>query len=102
MNTMVVRMECDPGKRDDVVRHLRQDVVVWAQEQLGFASGSWHVSEDGRRALGLVEFTSVDAAETAAAAPRAYHDPDVPFRIVSVEVYQAVAATRAPAESTVG
>lgn len=100
MSTMVVRMECDPLHRDDVVRHLREDVVVWAQEQLGFASGSWHVSQDGRWGLGVVEFSSPGAAETAAEAPRGYHDPDVLFRIASVEIYEEVATARQRSQVT--
>ena len=99
MSTMVVRMECDPQHRDDVVRHLRKDVVVWAQEQSGFAGGSWHVTEDGRWGLGFVEFASAEAAETAAEAPRSHHDPDVPFRIASVEIYEEIAVARPTGEA---
>lgn len=39
----------------------------------------------------MVEFTTREAAERAAVAPRSYHDPTVPFRIASVEVYEQVA-----------
>lgn len=99
MSTMVVRMECDPELRDEVVRHLRDDVAVWAHEQDGFLAGAWHVSQDGRWGIGVVEFATNRAAESAAAAPRGYHDPDVPFRIASVEVYEQVAATPAGAAS---
>lgn len=91
MSTMVVRMDCQPERRDDVIRHLQEDVVVWATEQAGFVSGSWHVTDDGRWGLGFVEFDTVDAAEQAAVAPRSYHDPAVPFRIASVEVYEQIA-----------
>lgn len=92
MSTMVVRMDCKPEARDEVMRHLREDVLVWAQEQDGFVGGSWHVTSDGRWGLGFVEFLTPETAEQAARAPRAYHDPDVPFRIASVEVYERVAA----------
>ncbi|QZY28881.1 hypothetical protein [Nocardioides coralli] len=94
MSTMVVRMTCQPEFRDEVVRHLRADVVTWAHEQEGFVAGSWHVSVDGRRGIGVVEFDSGAAAEAAARAPREYHDPDVPFRIDSVEIYDDVATSR--------
>ena len=93
MSTMVVRMDCNPEFRDEVVRHLRQDVVVWAREQDGFLTGSWPVSADGTRGLGVVEFTTSTAAERAARGPRGYHDPDAKFRIASVEVYDQVAAS---------
>jgi len=91
MSTMVVRMECDPAFRDEVVRHLREDVVTWAQEQAGFTSGSWHVSEDGTLGLGVVGFSSHADAEVAAEGPRSYHDPAVPFRIAGVDLYESVA-----------
>lgn len=91
MATMVVRMDCKPDFRVEVVRHLREDVVIWAQEQDGFVAGSWHVSEDGHQGVGVVEFTTREAAERAAVAPRSYHDPSVPFRIASVEIYEQVA-----------
>jgi hypothetical protein len=92
MSTMVVRMDCRPEFKDEVLRHLRQDVVVWAHEQEGFVVGSWHITEDGRFGLGLVEFDTLEAAERAASAPRSYHDPSVPFRISSVEVFEQIAA----------
>lgn len=92
MSTMVVRMDCEPDFKGEVVRHLREDVAIWAQEQDGFVSGSWHVSEDGHWGLGVVHFATREAAERAAVAPRSYHDPTVPFRIASVEVYEQVAA----------
>jgi hypothetical protein len=95
MSTMVVRMDCSPAFRDEVIRHLRDEVVVWAHEQDGFVAGSWHLSEDGRRGLGVVEFTTTSAAEKAAVGPRAYHDPHAKFRIASVEVYEQIAASPA-------
>lgn len=94
MGTMIVRMDCDPDHRDEVVRHLREDVVAWAHEQPGFVSGAWRVSPDGTVGLGCVEFTSVEAAETAARGPRGYHDPEVPFRIAAVDVLETVATAR--------
>ncbi|MFC6287252.1 hypothetical protein ACFP3Q_08625 [Nocardioides sp. GCM10027113] len=99
MSTMVVRMDCRPESRAEVIRHLREDVVVWAREQDGFVSGSWHVTDDGRWGLGFVEFASAEAAERAAGAPRSYHDPEVPFRIASVEVYERVAGASVAAET---
>lgn len=99
MSTMVVRMACDPGRREEVVDHLRDDVTVWALEQAGFLTGAWHVTADGRWGIGVVEFGSADAAERAAVGPRGYHDPEAAFRIASVEVYKRVAATTAAAPS---
>lgn len=92
MSTMVVRMECDPAFRDEVVRHLREDVVAWAQEQPGFGNGSWHVTQDGTLGLGFVEFTSRADAEAAAEGPRNHHDPEAPFRIAGVDIYEPVAS----------
>ena len=92
MSTMVVRMDCRPEFREEVIRHLRDEAVVWAHEQAGFVAGSWHLSTDGRRGLGVVEFATTRAAEKAAVGPRDFHDPDAKFRVAGVEVYEQIAA----------
>lgn len=94
MSTLVVRMECDPQYRDEVVRHLREDVVGWAHQQPGFTRGTWCVTPDGRLGLGFVEFGSLAEAEKAAQDPRGYHDPTGPFRIASVDVFESVATAQ--------
>jgi hypothetical protein len=72
MHTLVVKMTVDPARSVEAARHLRDDVVAWAKVQPGFVSGQWLLSDDGAIGLGIVAFTSKEAAVTAAAGPRSY------------------------------
>jgi len=92
MDTILVRMSCDPGRRDEVQGHLREDVASWAGRQPGFVDGRWLLSADGSSALGVVTFKSRDDAERAARGPRSYpNDPARAWQISSVEVLDVVA-----------
>lgn len=92
MHTIVVQMATDPSRSDEVARHLREDVSVWAKRQPGFVSGQWLRSPDGRAGLGVVVFDSEEAATSAAQGPRSYsRDDDRAWNIVEVAVYQQLA-----------
>jgi hypothetical protein len=92
MHTVVVRMSTDPGRRTDVIRHLRDDVVPWARSRPGFVSAQWLLSADGTEGRGVIVFDSAEAAERAAEAPRTYiRDEGRPWNIEGVEVYEQVA-----------
>jgi hypothetical protein len=93
MHTIVVRMAADPSRTEDVVRHIRDDVVGWARSRPGFVSGQWLLATDGLRGLGVIVFDSADTAEQAAAGPRNYtRDEARAWNVDSVEVYEQVAA----------
>ena len=93
MHTMLVRMSTDPGHREDVVAHLRDDIVPWARSRPGFVSGQWLLTADGTEGSGVVVFDSAEAAERAAEGPRTYARDDArAWNIESVAVYEQVAA----------
>lgn len=93
MHTVVVTMSTDPSRRQEVVRHLRDDVVPWATSRTGFVSGRWLLTIDGHRGAGVLLFDSAEAAHRAAAAPRTYpRDEARAWNIESVEVYEQVVA----------
>lgn len=93
MHTVMVRMSTDPARREDVVRHLRDDVVGWVKSRPGFVSGQWLLSADGGAGGGVIVFDSADAAEQAAEGPRRYtRDEARAWNVDSVEVYEQVAA----------
>jgi len=92
MNAVVVTMEIDPSRYDEVDRHLREDVVSWARRQPGFVSGQWLRLDGGDRAMGLVMFESAAQAAAAAEGPRS--QPTVEGRAwntQSVSVFEVVA-----------
>jgi hypothetical protein len=86
VHTMIVTMTLDPTRPAEVDRHFRQDVAPWAKAQPGFSGGSWLRSPDGTRGLGVVTFTSAEAAASAAVGPRAAR-PGPAWSIDSVEVF---------------
>jgi hypothetical protein len=93
MYTIVVRMSIDAARVSDAARHLREDVVAWAKRQPGFVSGQWLISDDHSAGMGVVVFSSEDAASNAAAGPRGYpYDRQRAWNVETVTVYQQVAA----------
>ena len=93
MHTLVVKMTTDPARREDVSRHLREDVTAWAQRQPGFVSGQWLLSDTQDSGLGLVIFDSAEAATEAAGGPlRGEHDDQRAWNVDSATVYGQVAS----------
>jgi hypothetical protein len=93
MHTMVVQMSIDPSRTDAVTRHFREDIISWARQQPGFVSGQWLLGPGHRQGMGVVVFTTEDAAAAAAQGPRSYpHDEGRPWNIEDVTVYQQVTA----------
>lgn len=70
MNTVIVTMTLDPTRIDDVDRHFRDDVAVWARTRPGFVDGRFLPNEDGTRGMGVVTFESRAQAAAAAVGPR--------------------------------
>ena len=92
MHTLVVQMSLDPARPEEAARHLREDVAGWAKRQPGFVTGQWLSSPDGRAGMGVVVFTSEDAAVAAAQGPRGYQrDDDRAWNIEGVTVYHQLA-----------
>ena len=93
MHTMVIQMSTDPSRTDAVAHHLREDIVSWARQQPGFVSGQWLLGPGHDQGIGVVVFTTEDAANAAAQGPRSYrHDDSRAWNIEDVAVYQQVAS----------
>ena len=89
MHTMVVLMSIDPPRAEEVARHLREDIVGWARQQPGFVNGQWLLSPDRSEGMGVVVFTSGDAAASAARGPRSFpRDAGRAWNVESVTVYE--------------
>ena len=89
MHTMVVRMSVDPARAEEAARHLREDVVGWARQQPGFVNGQWLRSPDAREGMGIVVFTTGEAAASAARGPSSYpRDASRAWNVESVIVYE--------------
>ena len=94
MYTMIVEMSLDKDRSADVLRHFEDEVAPWAQQQAGFVSGPWLLSQDEERGMGIVIFETEEAAEAAAAGPRQYvsetRSPDRAWCIRQVTVFEQV------------
>lgn len=91
MHTMVVHMSIDPSRAETVARHLREDIVSWARQQPGFVSGQWLLNPGNKQGMGVVVFSSEDAATTAARGPRSFpRDEARAWNVENVTVYDQV------------
>jgi hypothetical protein len=91
MHTMVIQMSTDPSRTDAVTRHFREDIVNWARQQPGFVSGQWLLGPGHDQGMGVVVFTTEDAAFAASQGPRSYpRDDNRAWNIEDVAVYQQV------------
>ena len=95
MYTMVVRMSIDPARAEEAARHLREDVVGWARQQPGFVNGQWLRSPDASEGIGVVVFTTGEAAASAARGPRSYpRDAGRAWNVESVTVYEQLTSAQ--------
>ena len=93
MHTVVVQMSIDPSRAEVVAGHLRTDIVGWARQQPGFVSGQWLLDPDREQGLGIVVFSSQDAAAAAARGPRGFpRDEARAWNVEHVTVYEQVTA----------
>ena len=91
MHTMVVHMSIDPSGAEVVARHLREDIVGWARRQPGFVSGQWLLDPGSKQGMGVVVFSSEDAATVAARGPRSFpRDETRPWNVDDITVYEQV------------
>lgn len=68
MTTLLVSLDLDPERADEVVQLLRGEMAPWMKQQPGFVSSQWFLAEDRRHCTITVEF---DTEEHAAAVGRA-------------------------------
>ena len=91
MHTMVVHMSIDPSRAEVVARHLREDIVNWARQQPGFVSGQWLLNPGNKQGMGVVVFSSENAATAAARGPLSFPRDDArAWNVENVTVYDQV------------
>jgi len=93
MHTMVVHMSIDPSRAEIVARHLHEDIVSWATQQPGFVRGQWLLDPGSKQGMGVVVFSSQNAAAAAARGPRGFpRDEARAWNVEDVTVYEQVAS----------
>jgi hypothetical protein len=91
MHTMVVHMSIDPSRAEVVARHLREDIVSWARQQPGFVSGQWLLNPGNKQGMGVVVFSSENAATAAARGPLSFPRDDArAWNVENVTVFDQV------------
>ena len=68
MTTLLINLDLDPARADEVVGLLRSEVAPWMRQQAGFLSSHWFLAEDRRRCTITVEFESESNAADVARA----------------------------------
>lgn len=73
MTTLLISLDLDPDRADDVVRLLRTEMAPWMRHQRGFLSSRWFLADDRRHCTITVEFdddrSAKDVAEATLALP---------------------------------
>lgn len=62
MTTLLISLDLDPQRADEVVGLLRSEVAPWMRQQAGFLSSHWFLAEDRRHCTITVEFESESTA----------------------------------------
>lgn len=68
MTTLLIDLDLDPARADEVVGLLRTEMAPWMRHQPGFVSSHWFLAEDRRHCLITVEFESAAEADAVARA----------------------------------
>lgn len=64
MTTLLISLDLDPERADEVVRLLRVEMAPWMRQQPGFVSSHWFLADDRRHCTITVEFeTEAEATE---------------------------------------
>jgi hypothetical protein len=62
MTTLLISLDLDPQRADEVVRLLRSEMAPWMRQQPGFVSSHWFLADDRNHCTVTVEFESEAAA----------------------------------------
>lgn len=83
-HAMLVKVTVKPGRSEDALKGLHENVVPMVKEAPGFLKGTWF--GDDQSGHGLVLFASEDEARQATSMVSA--GPDDPVQIESATVYK--------------
>lgn len=97
MATLMLTMELDPARADEVLRQIRGDVIPWVRRLPGFSSGHWVRSIDQSYALVLVEFgTEAEAQDVADLAAAQRNNPARSWNFDRIVVAEELAVVESP------
>lgn len=68
MTTLLISLDLDPERADEVVALLRTEMAPWMRQQPGFVSSNWLLADDRRHCTITVEFETADEAAAVARA----------------------------------
>jgi len=89
VTTLLISLDLDPERADEVVRLLRVEMAPWMRQQPGFVSSHWFLAADRRHCTITVEFETVAEAAEVGRATLAL--PSNPARSWNVGRVEAVA-----------
>jgi hypothetical protein len=89
VTTLLVSLDLDPERADEVVGLLRAEMAPWMRQQPGFVSSHWFLADDRRHCTITVEFDDEESAGRVARATLAL--PSNPARSWNVGRVETVA-----------
>ncbi|MDP3893314.1 hypothetical protein, partial [Nocardioides sp.] len=101
MTALMLTMTLDPARSEEVLRHIRVDVIPWVRRLPGFGGARWIRSLDGSYCLVLVDFAEQEQAESVAQLARAQRDnPARSWNFDRIEVAEELAVVSHPPRLT--
>lgn len=91
MYALVGTVEIDPGRAEQAVVMLNDQLVPQVKAMSGFVSGTWARSVDGRKGYSIVIFATEEAANAAMERARRGPPPEAPVKVLSSEVCELMA-----------
>jgi len=91
MYALVVTVGLEPGRGDEAVEMLNNQVVPAAKANAGFVSGTWARSEDGTKGHSVELYETKEAAEAILAQAKDGPPPGAPVKLLYAEVYEVLA-----------
>ncbi|MDX6235034.1 MAG: hypothetical protein QOH68_4190 [Nocardioidaceae bacterium] len=87
MTTLLISLDLDPVRADEVVRLLRGEMAPWMRQRPGFLSSHWFLADDRGHCTIMVEFESEpEASEVARATLALPSNPARSWNVGRVEI----------------
>jgi hypothetical protein len=97
MATLMLTMDLDPSRADEVQRQVSMNVIPWVRRLPGFRSGRWVRSVDCSYCLVLVEFdTEAEAEEVAELARSQRNNPARSWNFDRIVVTEEIGLVGSP------
>lgn len=97
MTDLLISLVLDPGRREEVLRHLGSDVAPWLRRRPGFCTSRWYLATDGMHCTAVITFSSPEAAAAAADLLDDGRNPARSWNVERVEVVEDLGIASRPA-----